>query len=300
MGDCMAAHGDFEKQLMSYFNNCNVLDWNNRTYNEILAFKPCTPGRGGECRTDIYVSLRYMGEELDSIKISVKKLNYEFLVNKLRAEDAESILGSEWSSIVSTATESIQTLFEAENTIQPTPVRNPTNIRFQLGWKLEIANRERALSHILELTPTDVINKVYRGTTQLQCRRHAKIGNSIIQNSGVADYLLVGDVDEFPNAQSAINALTNLSTDFTPPVVYMIFTGHSYNLKDDKVDGNRSLAVAIEWSADSGNLVQNFIYQTPLEQTGESNMMPLIRNALNAIGIDSDSSIGQIDISRLL
>lgn len=294
----MTTHGDFEKEIVNHFNSCSRLEWNNRTYTEIVAYKPRTPGRGSDCRTDVYVSLRVMGEELDSIKISVKKDDYEFLVNKMTSEDAESILGSEWKSIVMEAASSIQSVFESSKIITPSSGVGHKNIRFQLGWKLEITNKFRSLSHKLELSTRDVIDKVYRGTTQPLVRRHAIIDGKPLENAGIADYFLVGRPGQFSDAQAVISSLINLSTDFTPPTVYMVFTGHSYNFKDNKVDGHRALAVAIKWVSVDEKLIPEFVYNSPLNIIGSTHMAPLIQAALDSMNIER-GLINQIEIESL-
>ena len=298
----MPRYNEFEQHLVALFNNATSLYWRNKNYSEIVAFKPATQGSGGECKTDIYVSLRNRGKEEDSIKITVKKADAEFLVNKMTASDAEGLFGSQWHSILVDAIIRIEKQFKDSKIIYVKPQKNPKDIYFTLGWKLEITNKIRNLSSELKLSPNDIVNKIYRGTEQPERRKDALVGIQIIENSGVADYLLEGDSLDFSDAQSVLNNLIDLSN-YTPPPVYLAFTANNYRLIANKADGKRTLAVAIDWSLSDGKLVPKFIFESPLKYQGETHMMPSIKSALAEIGITTQSVdtnfLEEIDVESL-
>lgn len=280
----MPRYNEFESHLVQLFNTSKNLLWRNKTYSEIFACKPATQGSGGECKTDIYVSLRNNGIEEDRIKITVKKVDAEFLVNKMTASDAEGLFGSQWNSILVESIKTIEKQFRQSKIIYVKPQNNPKDIYFTLGWKLEITNKIRNLSSELKLSPNDIVNKVYRGTEQPERRKDALVENVVIENSGIADYLLEGDSVDFLDAQSALDKLIDLSG-YTPPPVYLAFTANNYRVLANKADGKRTLAVAIKWSLSNGKLVPEFILESPLKYQGETHMMPSIKSALEQIDI---------------
>ncbi len=298
----MPRYNEFESHLVQLFNASENLSWRDKSYSEIVACKPATQGSGGECKTDIYVSLRNMGQEEDSIKITVKKADAEFLVNKMTANDAESLFGCDWISILTESMKPIEKQFRQSKLIYVKPQKNPKDLFFTLGWKLEITNKIRNLSSELKLSPNDIVDKVYRGTEQPKRRKDGLVGNLVIENSGVADYLLEGNSIDFSDAQSVLNNLIDLSN-YTPPPVYLAFTANNYRLIANKADGKRTLAVAIEWSLSNGRLVPKFIFESPLKYQGETHMMPFIKSALAEIGITTQSVdtnfLEEIDVESL-
>ena len=298
----MARYNEFERHIAGIFNSSKGLYWRNKHYGEVLAFKPATRGSGGECKTDVYVSLRNNGMEEDSIKITIKKVDAEFLANKMTALDAESLLGSDWSSILIRSIIAIKQQFIESEIIYKKPKKEPKDLFFTLGWKLEITNKKRKLSSLLDLTTEEIVNKVYRGCEQPDRRKNALVDNIPIRNSGVADYLLEGKSQDFSDIQSVLDRLIDLST-YSPPPVYMAFTANNYRLINDGADGKRTLAVAVKWSSSNGKLVEEFIFDAPLQYQGETDMMPLIKLSLKELGIETDSIrkniLDTIDVNAL-
>nr|WP_181716424.1 hypothetical protein [Psychrobacter sp.]QJS05521.1 restriction nuclease [Psychrobacter sp.] len=298
----MPRYNEFESHLVQLFNASKNLSWRNKNYSEIFACKPATQGSGGECKTDIYVSLRNMGKEEDCIKITVKKADADFLVNKMTASDAEGLLGSNWSAILTESMKPIEQQFRTSKIIYISPKDDPKDMYFTLGWKLEITNKKRKLSSELKLSSNDIVNKVYRGTEQPERRKDALVDNVVIENSGIADYLLEGNSIDFSDTQSVLDKLIDLSS-YTPPPVYLVFTANNYRVMANKADGKRTLAVAIEWSLSNGKLVPEFILESPLKYQGETHMMPSIKSALAQIGITTATMntelLKELDIDSL-
>lgn len=280
----MRKYGEFEQHVIEKFNSCDGLVWNGIYYNKIEAYKPRTSQ--GECKTDIYVTLKNQDGIATSLKISIKKDDAEFMGNKLTANDAESLLGADWQSILIQSIKTIKMDFVVSSIFYAKPKINPTDIFFTLGWKLEIANKQRKLSAPLALNDEQIINRVYRGTQQPDHRKNATVGNEIIINSGIADYILQGTASSLPNINSILNNLIELKTStFSPPQIYLIFTANNYRIMANKADGPRTLAVAIAWLAEGNKIKPVYIFNEPLVYRGETDMMPLIKQSLESIGI---------------
>ena len=283
----MHGYQDLERKVIELFNSIESIIWRGNTYSEIIATKPTTSS--GECKTDVYVSLRENGIETDAIKITVKKDNADFLANKLKDIDAENLLGTNWSSILVNSIASIQQIFLQEPLIELKPKSNPTELYIKLGWKLEVTNVARNLSVKLNLLPSEIIDYIYRGTNQPIERIHAYVNGIRVMNSGVADYILQGS--SFHSVQHILDNLILLEANsFIPPDTYLVFTANNYRLIRDSADGPRALAIAIEWGLDSRNkLVPTINFAQPLVFTGQRDMMPILKANLAQIGITSDT-----------
>jgi len=276
----MSNYSGLEHYVINAFNNCESLVWKGRVYSEIRAFKPTTSS--GECRTDTYVSLMNSGVEVDAIKISIKKNDAEFMANKLTALDAESLLGSDWSTILRNSINSIRNEFLNKKVFYLKSKGGISDIYFTLGWKLEIANKPRTLSAPLALSKEEIANKIFRGTGQPDYRKHAFINGHAVLNSGIADYLLEGNTDSFRDAQSILNSLQDLSN-YIPGDIYLIFTANNYRIKANKADGPRTLAVCLAWEVEGNKIRPRVIFDEPLVYKGETNMMPILKRSLEAV-----------------
>lgn len=276
----MSNYSGLEQHVINAFNNCENLVWKGKTYSEIRAFKPTTSS--GECRTDTYVSLMDSGREVEAIKISIKKNDAEFMANKLTAQDAESLLGLDWSAILKNSINSIRNEFLNKEVFYLKSKGGKTDIYFTLGWKLEIANKPRRLSAPLALSKKEIADKIFRGTGQPDYRKNAFINGHLVLNSGIADYLLEGSTNSFRDAQSILNSLQDLSN-YTPGDIYLIFTANNYRIKANKADGPRTLAVCLAWEVEGSKIKPRFIFDEPLVYKGETNMMPILKQSLAAV-----------------
>lgn len=294
----MNNYSGFEQHVINAFNNCENLVWKGNVYSEVRAFKPTTSS--GECRTDTYVSLMNSGVEVDAIKISIKKDDAEFMANKLTAQDAESLLGSDWAPILKNSINSIRNEFLSKEVFCAKPKGDPSDVYFTLGWKLEIANKPRTLSALLALSKKETADKIFRGTGQPDYRKHAFINGQTVLDSGVADYLLEGATGSFTDAQSIINSLQDLSN-YIPSDIYLIFTANNYRIKANKADGPRTLAVCISWEVEGNQIRPRFIFDQPLVYKGETNMMPILKQSLEAVNAPVNLPMNNsVDINSML
>lgn len=277
----MPAYRDLEDQIIQLFNNTNSLVWKGICYDKIQACKP-SPQGGGECKTDIFVSLNNsINHNLqENLKISVKQPNADFYGNKLTADAALTLLGSNWETVLINSITPLIPTFKAKTIVYTKPKNQPTDAYFTLGWKLEITDKPRSLSAPLLLTNQEIIDNVYRGINQPIGKKNAYVFNVMLQNSGIADYLYKGNL--LSTAQDIVNNLQDLTT-YQSPQLYMAFTANNYRLVADKSDGPRSLAVTIKWSHKNGKLDPTYIFNEPLKYKGETDMQPHIKAALKAL-----------------
>ncbi|MGP5374268.1 hypothetical protein ACTXLO_14355 [Psychrobacter alimentarius] len=285
-------HVLFEKHIVNLFNDCEELYWKGVRYDEIKAFKPRTNGGNGECKTDIYVSLMASGHELESIKISAKLNNADFLGNKLSIDDAKNLFGSSWSSTLQRYTNSLSPMFLESEVLTKKTYRGVKDVYFLLGWKLEISNKNnRSLVVQLNLPKRDIVNKVYRGFGQPTNRLNAvDPEKNIIINSGIADYLLEGSRTDLTTVETVINKLESF-LEYDPPPVYLIFTANNYRVIAKKADGPRTLAVSIDWQTNDEDtkLVPIIVFNNPLAKTGQNDVLPVLKSSLEKLNIDLEA-----------
>lgn len=275
-------YGQLEQKVIEIFKEEGKFVFNNETYTVKYVDKPTTAK--GECKTDVYVSGITLENKEIELKISVKtRSSNEFQENKATASTMESYFGESWKDIIIKASKSLSDKFEKQPLIY-VKGKHPTKPNsITLGWKLEIASKERKLSVPIPLTDQEIRNYVYKGTNLPTDKKDAYVCNKIIKNSGVADYLLKTELHEINNTSDIINQL-ELIDDITPSKCYIIFTANNYRTKEDKADGKRYLAVYINWKCINKQLVPEYIYDSPLKYNGEEDIKPILLNALKLLG----------------
>ena len=248
--------------------------------------KPRPSKGGGETKTDVYIlGIDDLGNEKE-LKISVKLPNYEFIENKITEERAEQIFGRQWKDLLANEIKKIAPLFHSTRLV------NRTN-RITLGWKLEIANKStRALQ--LEIAPgKEAIEEIYSGKKLVPEKRNGKINGKIIENSGVANYLLVSTEDEVNSTKDIIdmiqpislmesNKITLIFTGFTATPLFKETETHTIPVDVEvKTDGDRPLVVYIDWVYNNvtKELEPTIIFDDPLVTKGHE-VMRSFKNAV--------------------
>lgn len=295
----MSNDGGFEKYIIELLNNAEgSVMWDGIEYGEIRVYKPSI-STGGECKTDAYVSLIKNGIETNTLAVTIKKDTAHFWGNKLKAQAAENLLGEDWSSILKESIYPIREKLLSREIFSAKPKKTPTDIFFTLGWKLEITKVSRPLSAPLVLDKKEIVEKILMGVDQTDSQKNPTINGQVIYGAGVARFLLEGNEDNFDDAQSVLDSLIDLST-YSPPDAYLVFTANNYRIMANKADGPRSLAVSVAWEMVGDKIQPRFIFDQPLAYEGEPDMMPIIKNSLETIGIPKDIYLDtSVDIKTL-
>lgn len=295
----------YETHIVNLFNQCENLIWQGNFFDKVSACKPRSQrliagqGSGGEPKTDVYVLLENIGTGLkEIIKISVKQDNAEFFANKLTATVAEDLLGCDWKNILIKNINLIQEHFTRQKITYFKNIRGVKDAFFTLGWKLEIINKRRKLSVPLILDQEEVIQLIYKGVNQPDSKRNAIVFDKVEENSGIADYLLKGDIKKHQTVESIIKDLKFLDS-YTPENLHLAFTANNYRFKANKADGDRHLVVSINWEVKEGRLKPNFDFSNPLCFTGQKDKMPLIKSCLSELGITKFDDIKIDEIKPL-
>lgn len=292
--DCL----ELEQRVIQIFRADSVFHYAGAEYHVKCVDKPRPSASGGECKTDIYILAEGADFKSLELKISVKTSDSnEFQGNKLTAKDAEAYFGENWKEIVRAAAAPLKDKFENQPLIFADKKGKTNANSITLGWKLEIASKERTLCSKIPLTLTEVRDFVYKGTNQPEARKNARVCGRIVENSGVADYILFADHDSLNTPEDVLKVLKKID-DYQPPEIYLIFTANNYRTREDKADGPRSLAVYIEWGVENGKLAPHFVYNDPLSKTGQNDMKPILLKALGSLGKQHPDEFLKDDVSE--
>lgn len=285
----MKNFSETEKFYLNLFSPNTKFKFQGMDYKVKVADKPkCSTG---EPKTDIYVlAYNIKTDKTIELKISVKKTNADFLENKISAERAEQIFGSYWKNIITNATHSIKDKFLKKTIIYKNNEGRTKAGCITLGWKFELVNKlSGELSGKLHLTYQQLID-VYSGTNLSLDKKNAYINKNVIENSGVANYILIANeniqtIDDLISSLIPINDYCKNHKD-----IYFACKALNYRTFENKFDGNRPLAVYLNWFNDNGKLSYEFKFNDPLITKGNSVAKNLVQ-ALNELNIKTTDDI---------
>lgn len=274
-----------EDHVIDTFAAQRIFTYHQKVYEVLVADKPRPQGGGGECKTDVFVRAKEQatGQIID-FKISVKsESSQEFQQNKVSAQTAEDFFGNDWENIVIASTKSLEDKFK-DRTLLYASGKNPTKPNsMTVGWKLEIASKQRKLSVKVPLTDEEIRSYVYRGTNQIDAKKDSVVNNEVISGSGIADYMLVTEIEKINSVDDVMEQMIPIEQ-YPVNDTYLIFTANNYRTDVKQADGPRPLAVRIEWQCKDGKLIPEFCFDAPLKYTGERDMAPLAVKALEGLG----------------
>lgn len=285
-GTVMLDFGDAERRILSYFTQGTKIFFKDRMLEVKESGKPTCPH--GEPKTDIYVlAADNLGAE--EIKISYKKKNADFLENKTNAKRAEQLFGPDWRDIIEASTTDIRDKFEKRVRIYKEKLARTEKGAITLGWKFELMNKPSGdLSGQIKLNISQVYD-VYSGRNLPDEKRNAYVNGRIIPESGVAEYILI--TDSVNSAQEIIDNMIPIS-DYvqTNPNIYFACKALNYRTFAEKYDGNRPLAVQVDWTIKNEKLKSNLVFDHPLEMNGDEMAKRLLR-CLHYLGIKNTDDI---------
>lgn len=282
----MPDFGSAERRILSYFHCGEKIFYKNQEYIIVEADKPrCSHG---EPKTDIYVLIENRTNR-EEIKISYKKDNADFLENKTNAERAEQLFGREWRNVITQSTMSLRRQFENKYRIYKDAFRRTEKGSITLGWKFELMNKTAGeLSGKMHLTEQQVYD-VYAGTNLSEEKRNAWINGRPVPNSGIAEYILFGS--RARNAQEVVDYMISIDKYIEKyPDIYFACKALNYRTFKRKYDGNRPLAVQVDWYIEDGKLISELIFDCPLELNGNE-MAHRLCSYLNQLHISTTDDI---------
>ncbi|HHR6036943.1 TPA: hypothetical protein ACS70C_001309 [Providencia alcalifaciens] len=270
-----------EKNLINLINSTSQFTWNNCIYDVIKASKPATSR--GECKTDVFIKTLQ-----GNFKISIKQSNADFLENKISYERAKQIFGDDTDSILRNSIGTIEQSFQDHPLICFKKKGKTEEKTILLGWKFELLNKIGGdKSGVLQLTDEQKLN-VYSGHLLSSDKRDASVDGQVIADSGVADYILEIDEVSGHDLQFYINKLKPIRDFSRQQTIYFACKALNYRSLVDKWDGDRPLAVYVDWYLHQGELKSSICYDQPLQVKGNV-VGNRVREILNELNISSDN-----------
>ena len=256
-----------EKIILNKFNEGKEIEFEKETWKIEKKGKPRPNDERGECKTDIFLEISKLNKNRQ-IKISLKLENYEFLENKINKSRALQILGPDALKIISTASKNIKGKFIKSLESQSLSAQN----KFTLGWKIEIfKDTKRKLAAELNLNSSQKID-ILSGSNLTEEKKNGRIGNEIIKDSGVPNYILVIPPSEDRitklSPSKILNSLQPIDKYCNEIKINAGFTALNYRLDEDKWDGNRPLAVSVNWGKHGKKINPTLILGEPFKFNG--------------------------------
>lgn len=277
-----------EESIRTLFPIGTTFNYDNVLYEVIEVGKPFS--EKGEPKTDIYICAISKDRKKKEFKISFKKSNADFLENKISKERAQQLFGKNWSKIIKESIDKLELSFQSKKLIYKEQEGHTEKGSITLGWKFELVNKiSGALSDEIILVEDQVID-VYAGTNLEDEKKNAKVNGKLIDDSGIANFILIGETG-FNSAQEVIDKLISVK-DYVKlhPKVYFACKALNYRFLKDKWDGDRPLAVYVEWSASGKKLSHSLVFDEPLEKKGNE-VAEKLKAALETLNITTIDNI---------
>lgn len=283
-----------ESWICTLFREAGEFEFEGSCYRVQKVGKPITAD--GEPKTDIYV-LGCSAVQEKELKISYKQKNADFLENKITAERAQQILGDAWQDIIRQAVLSIKDKFECRPLIFKHKKRRTQPGSITLGWKFELLNKPAgALSGVIPLS-VDQVRDIYAGTHLSPEKKNACVQNEVISHSGVANYMLVQNIEP-KSVQEVIDQIVPIDIYAEQhPQVFFACKALNYRTFDRKYDGNRSLAVYVDWTVKDNKLHAQLVFDKPLQHKGNEAYKQLM-HALAALKVTTTDDLGQHNVAQ--
>jgi len=284
-----------EKYILSLFNKGEEFIYQNQNYIVNFSGKPICPK--GEPKTDIYVNAFDDNKNEFEFKISFKQQNADFLENKINAERAQQLFGDDWQNIIYQSTNNIRNKFEQRLLIYKDSFNRTSAGSITLGWKFELLNKESGtLSSKMSLTPEQILD-VYAGTNLSDEKKNAMVNNTVINNSGIANFILVEN-HKITNIQDAIDSLVSIE-DYTKvhPEIYFACKALNYRTFENKYDGNRPLAVFVDWDIIDEKLTPYINFDYPLLVKGDDSFNNLM-HCLEYLNVETTDDLNKSNVGN--
>lgn len=155
----------------------------------------------------------------------------------------------------------------------------------KIGWKFELVNKKSGnKSGLMALTSPQIFD-VYAGNNLDNTKKNSKVNGSIISNSGVANFILEVEYGNKDTCQQIVNSIVPIEEFINGKQIYFACKAINYRTSKNKWDGNRPLAVYIDWQVQNNQIHSKVILDKPLETKA------------NKIGENIKSILHQFNIS---
>ena len=141
-----------------------------------------------------------------------------------------------------------------------------------MGWRLDIINKNSGKLVCPIIFSKEQKAEIFLGTNLSIEKRDVMVNGDIIKNAGIANRILI-DSENYSSAQEIINGLIKIE-DYQPDY-FLAFKAVNYRSLEDKIDGNRPLAVWINWRKENPEIV----FDTPLKYGAKNDVLKWFKEA---------------------
>ena len=253
-----------EKRIIELFKPGTSFVYKNKNLHSLVCTKPIYSS--GEGKTDIYI----LCDNGTEIKISTKTSSADFLENKISKNRYIQIFGNDFTPVIK-AIDTLKPLFLNKQVYYPETVNRVQAGSYTMGWRIDIINTNSGkLTAPLDLTIEQKKN-IFYGNTLTGNKRNPSINNTIIKDAGIANNILLNS-EKYNTAQEIIDAL--IDAENYDGKIYITFRAVNYRSKQDAIDGNRPLGVAVKWFAQDK---YELIFDKPLEYGAKNDMLKFFK-----------------------
>ena len=252
-----------EMKIIQMFPPGKRIEYEDNDYIVEHSGKPRPQYGGGEGKTDAYIALRDEDtNEIKEYKISIKQTNSEHIENKMSLQRAKDVFGDKGlRKFEKELSESAQKILDND-----TPFKNNY---LTIGYRADIKNKKGGYRSItIPLDPSEK-KELLSGEKLEERKVNSKVGNEIIERSGAANYMLVGEHVDYDSPDDVLDNIVDIDGYAHSDECEMYLYLGAVNYYDTgKIEGDRSLAIAMDYQFDMNNdnkISVSLNYMNPLE-----------------------------------
>jgi len=284
-----------EQKLMRIFDPNTRFVYEGIEYESKICAKPRPQTPGGEPITDVYVDALSIDDNTHLIlKISLKKIGWEFIKNHMQINDFTDIFFDEFEERIQFYQDQCMRLLR-EIPVIDLGRGDKINARMQdgsmtLGWEMMITNRTRSLS--LGILPPRYVREAILGENMEERRRHALINQEIINDSGIPTHVLEMNIDQNTTIENIFQTMVTADefVEEQQDNLHIILKANNYRSLSNKTssgrcDGTRYLFVQNSWNLCENNcLGQQLNFEHPFDANNITRQS--LEHILEHLGID--------------
>ena len=259
--------------------------------------KPRPQQGGGEPKTDVYLHAVQIGNNaVDLIlKFQLKKTTWEFIVNHMQRSEAVDIFHDDFEERIRHYLQQSRELLMEQPVIDlggmgRKIIHKMGSGSFTVGWEMMITKKDRGLS--LGILPSQYVREAVLGERLEERRRHALVGDDIIQNSGIPTHVVVMNLDDsntpsdvFKNMVPVEEFIEHYQNRFRVILKANNYRSLSNKTSSGRMDNRRYLFVQNMWYiSEDGCLARELNFSEPFGPNTQP--MQLLEGSLTQLGID--------------
>lgn len=136
----------------------------------------------------------------------------------------------------------------------------------------------------------DQLVDIYSGTNLPIEKKNSLVDEKMVPESGVANYMLIGDVEDWSLQDAVDNLIPVQEYVKNSPDLYFTFKALNYRSFAKKIEGNRPLAVQVIWKLRNNKMEAELNFNDPLEIRGNY-VRDVLKGVMDTLGIENTDAI---------